>query len=135
MHYVDSNEQRVKVSGRDNFTDIEKIYTHGGKFSIPIDIILLLKFTGSCFTFGLCFTRDHASELIFEPCIINSVFICKRLQLTVNLCHSFFIIIFCPWQFSRADFQETTPKSIMQMRSRFSTFFNTKLPGFTSLCK
>ncbi|KRX41526.1 hypothetical protein T05_432 [Trichinella murrelli] len=30
-----------------------------------------------------------------------------RLQLTVNLCHSFFIIIFCPWQFSRADFQES----------------------------
>ncbi|KRZ57542.1 hypothetical protein T02_6194 [Trichinella nativa] len=82
-----------------------------------------------------------------------------RLQLTVNLCHSFFITIFCPWQFSRADFQEsikhaeqvvvttiwlsfvhicrsiTTPKSIMQMRSRFSAYFNTKFSGFTSLCK
>ncbi|KRZ83966.1 hypothetical protein T08_15867 [Trichinella sp. T8] len=117
------------------------------------------QFTGSCFTFGLCFTRDHASELIFEPFIINSIFICKRLQLTVNLCHSFFIIIFCPWQFSRADFQEsikhaeqvvvttiwlsfvhicrsiTTPKSIMQMRSRFPAYFNTKFSLFTSLCK
>ncbi|KAL1242381.1 Pectinesterase PPME1 [Trichinella spiralis] len=42
-----------------------------------------------------------------------------RQQLPVNL-------------FSRADFQETTPKSIMQMRGRFAAFFNTKFPGFTS---